>query len=164
MIRAFETHRIRKTRELSSSLWTFYPLSGEHAGRRRLVPVPGCWESWPDTRTYRGKAIYERSFEAEGNIRLVFKGVSHTAKIFLDGKQIASHYNAYTPFEALVTGLADGTHTLKVEVDNSYSPASTLHIPNDYQSYGDGYHAKDSICLDALLSHPQNGITFEKTK
>ena len=136
MIRAFETHRIRKTRELSSSLWTFYPLSGEHAGRRRLVPVPGCWESWPDTRTYRGKAIYERSFEAEGNIRLVFKGVSHTAKIFLDGKQIASHYNAYTPFEALVTGLADGTHTLKVEVDNSYSPASTLHIPNDYQSYG----------------------------
>lgn len=42
--------------------------------------------------------------------------------------------------------------------------ANILWATDDYQSYGDGYHAKDSIWLDALLSHPQNGITFEKTK
>lgn len=42
--------------------------------------------------------------------------------------------------------------------------ANILWATDDYQNYGDGYHAKDSICLDALLSHPQNGITFEKTK
>ena len=140
MIRSFETHRIREYRELSSSLWNFYTLganeTAEGKGAGLSVPVPSCWETYPQTLTYRGKACYERTFEAGGNIRLSFEGVSHTAAVFLDGKQVASHYNAFTPFEAVVPGLNKGLHRLKVVAENSYSPDSTLHFPNDYQSYG----------------------------
>ena len=136
MIRTFETHHIRKCRELSSSLWNFHTLPGEKEGRDMPVPVPGCWETFPETRHYRGRASYTRTFEAKGNIRLVFKGVSHTAQVFVDGRQAASHYNAYTPFSAVLTGLKAGTHHLQVLVDNAYGPESTLHFPNDYQTYG----------------------------
>ncbi|MBR3642130.1 MAG: hypothetical protein IKN57_01355, partial [Parasporobacterium sp.] len=101
-----------------------------------MVPVPGCWENLPDFTEYRGEAVYETDFEAEGTVRLEFKGVSHTASVFVDGTPIARHYNAYTPFSAVVTGLCAGTHTLKVIVDNRFSEASALHIPNDYMTYG----------------------------
>ena len=136
MIRAFETHRIRKTRELSSSLWDFHTLPDDCPSVSFPIAVPGCWETYPQTRTYRGKASYEKQFEAGGHIRLVFEGVSHTADVFLDGQQVASHYNAYTPFDAVIPDLKKGRHSLKVLVDNAYGPGSTLHIPNDYQTYG----------------------------
>ena len=75
MLRMFATHRIRKQTELSSCLWDFstVPGEGEEAVRRKAM-VPGCWETYPQLRSYRGKACYERSFEAGGNIRLEFKG------------------------------------------------------------------------------------------
>ena len=137
MIRAFEVHKIRRYQELSSALWRFRTLEANEADcAGTAVPVPSCWETYPQTLTYRGKACYERTFEAGGNIRLAFEGVSHTASVFLDGKQVASHYNAFTPFETVVPGLEKGLHRLKVVADNSYSPDSTLHFPNDYQSYG----------------------------
>lgn len=74
MVRAFETHKIRKTRELSGSLWDFQTLPEEGDAVRLKTPVPGCWQSEPETLTYRGKACYERKFSASGNIRLEFKG------------------------------------------------------------------------------------------
>ncbi len=64
MVRAFETHKIRKTRELSGSLWDFQTLPEEGDAVRLKTPVPGCWQSEPDTLTYRGKACYERRFSA----------------------------------------------------------------------------------------------------
>ena len=62
MVRAFETHKIRKTRELSGSLWDFQTLPEEGDAVRLKTPVPGCWQSEPETLTYRGKACYERKF------------------------------------------------------------------------------------------------------
>ena len=64
MIRAFETHKIRRCEELSSSLWDLSIPTASEAVHRLRVPVPGCWETYPQTRTYRGKAAYERSFAA----------------------------------------------------------------------------------------------------
>ena len=136
MIRTFETHRIRPQRELSGSLWDFTPCRGDLAGSRRKVTVPGCWENIPEFGSYRSEAVYEKSFTAGGDIRLEFKGVSHTAAVYLDGKEIARHYNAYTPFSVLAKGLEPGKHTLSVRVDNRFSEESALHVPNDYMSYG----------------------------
>ncbi len=136
MVRAFETHRIRKTQELSGCLWDFRTLPETGEAVRLKTPVPGCWQSEPETLTYRGKACYEKTFRASGNIRLEFKGVSHTAQVYVDGKKEAEHYNAYTPFSAVVKDLPAGEHTLKVWVDNSFGPESALHVPNDYQTYG----------------------------
>lgn len=136
MLRLFATHEIRRQEELSDCLWDFSTMPDNGEPVRGKAVVPGCWENWPGTRTYRGKACYEKEFEAGGNLRLEFKGVSHTADVFLDGKQVAHHYNAYTPFSAVVPGLPEGRHRLKVVVDNSFCVESALHVPNDYQSYG----------------------------
>ena len=138
MIRTFATHKIRKTQEISSCLWDFstLPEKGKGDPVRYRAAVPGCWESCLDTQTYRGRGCYERDIICSGNVRIEFKGVSHTAQVWLDDREIASHYNAYTPFSAVVKGLAEGKHHLKVIADNSFGPQSALHIPNDYQSYG----------------------------
>ncbi|MDO4293790.1 MAG: glycoside hydrolase family 2 TIM barrel-domain containing protein [Eubacteriales bacterium] len=136
MIRMFSTHEIRPQEELSESLWDFTPLEGEQAGQTRKVLVPGCWETLPGLRSYRGIGRYARRFFGGGNLRLEFKGVSHTAKVFLDGEQIAFHYNAYTPFSAVKPGVKEGEHLLEVIVDNRFTPESALHIPNDYMTYG----------------------------
>lgn len=136
MVRLFQAHRIRRSRELSSSLWKFSTEEDKKNNVSSQVIVPSCWENYPDTISYRGKAYYEKEFEAEGNIRLVFQGVGHTATVFVDGEKAAFHYNAYTPFSAVIKGAVSKTHTVTVEADNSFGPDSALHVPNDYQSYG----------------------------
>lgn len=136
MVRTFQTHKIRKTEEISRKLWDFGTLPKEGPAVTLKAALPGCWETYPDTMTYRGRAYYETDFEAGGNIRLEFKGVSHTAEVFVDGSRVKSHYNAYTPFDVILTGLETGKHRLRVEVDNSFGEESALHVPNDYQTYG----------------------------
>ena len=89
MIRTFETHKVRKQRELTNCIWEFEALGGEHAGQIYQVFTPCCWENHPDFMNYRGEGIYRTKFWAEGNIRLEFKGVSHTATVFLDGGVLA---------------------------------------------------------------------------
>jgi len=136
MIRMFQTHQVRSCQELTGTLWEFMPCQGEYAGRVYQVATPCCWENHPDFMNYRGEGIYRTSFNAAGTIRLEFKGVSHTATVTLDGKQIASHYNAYTIFDAVVRDLDRGDHILEIKADNRFSEKSALHIPNDYMSYG----------------------------
>ncbi len=136
MIRTFNTHSIRKQRELTGRYWNFTPCQGDYAGEPFKVATPSCFESYPKFANYRGQGEYSTTFEAQGNIRLEFKGVSHTAEVFLDGRKIAEHYNAYTIFDAVCTDLKPGVHTLMVRADNRFSEKSALHIPNDYMTYG----------------------------
>lgn len=136
MIRTFDTHRIRFQKELTGTLWQFTPCQGEYAGRTYNVATPCCWENHPDFGSYRGEGLYRTKFYAGGNLRLECKGVSHTATVFLDGKEIARHYNAYTMFDAIVTDVPQGEHILEIKADNRFSEKSALHIPNDYMSYG----------------------------
>lgn len=150
MIRLFEEHQVRKTTELSSSLWDFSQVTDETAAPVQKVTVPSCWETYPGFEAYRGQGLYERTFEAGGDVRLVFKGVSHTATVSVDGTVVAEHYNAFTPFEAILTDLTPGVHKLSVLVDNSFSEASALHVENDYQSYGG---ISRGVVLEQLSKH-----------
>lgn len=136
MIRTFTTHNIRKQQELTGKYWNFSACSGEYAGQEFKVLTPCCWENHPKFAGYRGEGEYTTTFKAGGNIRLEFKGVSHTAEVYLDGKKIAEHYNAYTIFDVVCRNLSFGEHTLTVKADNRFSEKSALHIPNDYMSYG----------------------------
>ena len=136
MIRTFQTHCIRKQEELTERLWTFTALSGDKAGESFPVHTPSAWETYPGFGLYRGEGRYETKFSAGGNVRIECKGVSHTAKVYVDGKLIAEHYNAYTPFSAVVQGLKRSEHTLAIVADNRFSDKSALHVPNDYMSYG----------------------------
>lgn len=135
MIRTFRQHDVRKQQELSGRLWNFMPLSGKYQGRQYQVSVPGCWENLPEFEAYRGKAQYTATFTAGGNVRLEFKGVSHTAEVYVDGELVREHYNAYTAFDVILQ-LEQGEHLLEVKVDNRFSEESALHIPNDYMTYG----------------------------
>lgn len=134
MIRLFDTHRIRSVRELDG-MWDF-KMEGFDKSYR--MPVPSCWEQHPDFLSHRGKGTYTRRvyIEHAGNIRIEFKGVSHTADVYFDGEKIAHHYNAFTPFSAVVKNVSAGGHEIKVEVDNTFGEHSALHIPNDYYTYG----------------------------
>ena len=73
MIRLFEEHQVRKTTELSSSLWDFSQVTDGKNTPVGKVTVPSCWESYPGFEAYRGQGLYERSFEADGDVRIVFK-------------------------------------------------------------------------------------------
>lgn len=138
MLRTFQTHCVRPQSELSDCLWQFAPCTADKTPTAAFAPVfvPGCWETLPGLRSYRGFGLYRRSFTAEGTVRLVFKGVSHTADVYVDGVHVAHHYNAYTAFEAIIEDLPQGEHTLEVLVDNRFTPDSALHLPNDYMTYG----------------------------
>ena len=135
MIRLFERHTVRTVHELCG-LWDF--VSEKYPGKHYRMPVPSCWEMHPDFLTYRGRGTYETtvSLPKSTNLRIVFAGVSHTADVDFDGTRVAHHYNAYTPFEAVIKSAACGTHTLSVACDNTFSEESALHIPNDYFTYG----------------------------
>ncbi len=134
MIRTFQTHKIRREQELCNKLWKFTPLDVEM--EPQWVAVPSCWETYPGYENYRGRAYYETTFFAEGNVRLIFKGISHKGTVYVDGAEVASHYNAYTAFDAIIKDLQPGIHELKVEVDNSFRKEYALNRPNDYMSYG----------------------------
>lgn len=134
MMRLFETHYIRNVQELDG-MWDF-KMDG--FDKEYQMPVPSCWEQHPDFLAHRGKGTYTRKVHVkkDGNIRLEFKGVSHTADVYFDGEKIALHYNAFTPFSAIVKNVKKGEHEIKVDVDNTFGEHSALHIPNDYYTYG----------------------------
>lgn len=140
MIRLFDTHKVRKQVELSG-IWDFQAVGAEDglpAEYSVKLPVPGCWEQHPDYLKYRGVGVYRKTvvLDKSSNIRLEFKGVSHTADVYFDGKHIAHHYNAYTPFSAAVMSVPAGEHEIVVRVDNRFTGQSALHIGNDYYTYG----------------------------
>ncbi len=132
MTRNFREHALRPVESLDG-LWTLTANEKTYAAW-----VPGVWETIPELTTWRGEAEYTRAvtIDEPGSLLLRFGGVSHTADVFFDGRPVAHHYNAYTAFDALIENAEAGEHTLTVRVDNSYSEKSTLHIPNDYETYG----------------------------
>ncbi len=133
MQRLFAEHAVRFVQSLDG-LWTL------RAGDREALPVfvPGVWDQIPSLADYRGRAEYTRKvrMDKEGNYVLRFGGVSHTARVGWDGETVGGHYNAFTGFDVVLLHVPVGEHTLTVEVDDSFSEASALHIPNDYYTYG----------------------------
>ena len=133
MIRLFDQHRIRSQKELDG-IWKFV----KEDGKEYELPVPGCWEQHPELLTFRGKgSFYKKVYvRKKTNIRLEFKGVSHTADVYFDDKFVVHHYNAFTAFSGIVKEVEAGEHTIRVDVDNTFGEHSSLHVPNDYYTYG----------------------------
>ena len=133
MIRLFEQHRVRKQKELEG-IWHFV----KEDGKEYELPVPGCWEQHSDLIHYRGKGCFYRTIylQEKCNIRLEFKGISHTADVYLDDSFVVHHYNAFTAFSGIVKNVEAGEHVIRVYVDNTFGEHSALHTPNDYYTYG----------------------------
>lgn len=135
MSRIITTHRLRKTCQ-PTPLWTLTTLDEGGLDAPVHAMVPGAWESIPQLKSYRGRAVYEKQLTCGGCLRFVFEGVSFLAKVYLDDTLLAQHHGAYTAFDCLAEDVPYGTHTLRVEVDNRFGDASALHVPNDYYAYG----------------------------
>ncbi len=137
--RLFQTHEIRRQTDLNG-MWQFQTLEEPVLPERYTdtMSVPSCWEMTLPYCRYRGLAAYKKEIhtDRQGNLRFLFKGISHTGTVYLDGQRIGSHYNAYTPFSAIASNVPAGEHTLEVLVDNRFTEGSKLHIPNDYFTYG----------------------------
>ena len=158
MIRLFEQHVYRKQKELDG-LWNFETAEG----KTYVLPVPGCWEQNQELLNYRGKGTYTREITIyeETNLRLEFKGVSHTADVYFDDKFVVHHYNAFTAFSGIIKKVMPGTHTIRVEVDNSFSEESALHVPNDYYTYG-GFNR--TVLLEEISDIYVRNVHFEPHK
>ncbi len=143
MLRNFCQHDIRPVESLCGR-WEFVTADDRNDKGKlpkrytRSIHVPSAWEQLPGLENYRGKAWLRTTVPAaEGwALRLVFGGVSHTADVFIDGKHVGHHYDAFTPFDVVVPRLSEGDHELVVQVDNSFGEHSALHIDNDYYTYG----------------------------
>lgn len=132
MPRLFNTHNIRKQIKINP-IWNF---CSDKFDEITQMPVPSCWETHPKLASYRGKAVYAQKVNFNGNARLIFKGVSHTAKVWFDDVMLGSHYGAYGEFFYVLKDVFNGEHSIRVEADNSFNDNSSLHIANDYYSYG----------------------------
>jgi beta-glucuronidase len=143
MLRTFAEHWVRPINPLAT-VWDFavekdMPLKGgKPRAYDRTIVVPSSWEMVPGLEAYRGIGWFRTSFCAPEDkaVRLVFGGVSHTATVFVDGRKVASHYDAFTPWDIVLPNLKPGKHELVLKVDNTFSDASALHRDNDYYTYG----------------------------
>ena len=99
MLRLFNTHEFRRVTELEG-MWDFVM---EGSDKKYRMMVPGCIEQHPDFLDKRGIGWYTRRIAVpyDTNLRLEFKGVSHTADVYLDGVKLGHHYNAFTPFSVI---------------------------------------------------------------
>ena len=105
------------------------------------IAVPASYNDQNDQtaalRRHYGWAWYQRqvtlpAFCAGQRVVLRFGSVTHTAKVWLDGRLIVQHKGGFTPFEADVTGLLTPGKTalLTVACDNRVDH-STLPVGNE---------------------------------
>lgn len=99
--------------------WT----AGWSAGRQ--VKVPYVPNAWPVTgkrglRNFQGSVgWYVKRFRVAktGRYAIRFESVHHRARVWIDGKLVASHIGAYLPFEARPLLAAGRQHTMVVRAD-----------------------------------------------
>ena len=94
--------------------WSFAFAPGPAAaiGAARTIRVPGIWQAqFADLRNTSGLGHYSRRVDLPAawtgtKLILVFEGVFHLTRIFVDGALVGVHANAWTPFEIDVSGFA----------------------------------------------------------
>lgn len=161
----------------------FYEYSFD--GGLRLE-VPGDWNSQsPELKYYEGTVWYARHFNAEPKPGqrefLYFGAVSYRCKVYLNGKEIASHEGGFTPFEVDVTdNLKKGDNLLVVEVNNRRTRDAIPALAFDWWNYGgitrdvmlvsvpDNYvkdyfirldkKSHDTVDIDVCMSQPDAGV------
>lgn len=115
-----------KTQTLSE--WSFRLCGAAHWEDVRIPHTPFVTDPeggphWQGLCEYR-RCIRAENPQAGESFALHFHGAMHTARVLLDGVELARHSGGYLPFEVDVTqALADGAeHELIVVLDNRDAP------------------------------------------
>lgn len=128
-----------------------------------------------DERCYQKEFGYQRvlPWQAEfkdREISLVFDGAMANTVVWLNGKEVATHKDGYTPFEARLTGLLnEGENLITVKIDGSENP----EIPPfggqiDYLTYAGIYRdvwlkLTDAISIQNIKVETANELSDSKT-
>lgn len=117
----------------------FYEYDFDSAPR---LNVPGDWNSQRDElKYYEGTVWYARhfNFTPGGKQRhfLYFAGVSNRCKVYLNGKLLATHEGAFTPFQVEADdNLVSGDNVLVVAVNNQRRADAIPALSFDWWNYG----------------------------
>lgn len=103
------------------------------------IAVPASYndqKEGEDFRDHYGWVWYEKNFSLPSALKserivLRFGAVTHTARVYINGKLLCEHKGGFLPFEAELTGLLrDGENRLSVAVDNRVDH-STLPVGSE---------------------------------
>ena len=127
-------------------LWEF-AFDGPTArleGRGHKARTPGIWQTqFPSLRNAQGVGRYERRVDMPSDwtgrrIVLVLEGVFHTARVFVDGREIGAHANAWTRFELDLTDTVGEARSFVLSV--------AAEVPDDrsyeHESFGQSLAGK----------------------
>jgi beta-glucuronidase len=145
MARRFRQHDVRSVTPLDG-VWDFAFLGDVDPDAVDVdslvfddrMAVPGCFDATPAYAGKRGLTAYRTMLRLDdaGRYRLVFDGVHHWCRVFVDGKPLADHVGGFTQFAVDVTAHPSGDVALVVLVDNRFDYARCpLHL-----DYFDWYH------------------------
>jgi len=145
MTRRFRQHDVRTVTPLDG-VWDFVFLGDvdpDVVDVTALVfddrmAVPGCFDATPAYAGKRGLTAYRTMLPLRdaGRYRLVFDGVHHWCRVFVNGEPLADHVGGFTQFAVDVVRHAVGDVPLVVLVDNRFDYARCpLHL-----DYFDWYH------------------------
>jgi len=109
------------------------------------IKVPAVWNlEKPELHYFEGTGIYTRTFryfpKTQGE-RLVirFEGAAYRTSVFLNGKFIATHDGASTPFNIDISDTVKTDNRIIVTVDARRSPARIPMENTDWFNYGGIY-------------------------
>ena len=112
------------------------------------LPVPGDWNTQDDTlHYYEGTVWYRRNVEITsgdldaGRLFLHVGAANHTARVFLDGDELATHQGGFGPWAVELTGRVDATdlvgeRSLVIQVDNRREPDRIPAMRSDWWNFG----------------------------
>jgi beta-glucuronidase len=147
MVRLFEKHRKRKI-YLLDGIWQFQTdpdNKGTGEGWYERFPdgskemiVPSCWNNEAGLYHYEGIAWYRKEFDVTGGTyKFIFHAVTGQAEVYMDGRNVKSHYGGFTPFSFLTEDLTPGKHQLIISVDNTHNSRDTIPLARvDWFHYG----------------------------
>lgn len=132
------------------------PRDYDRSGAETL-DVPSCWTcARPEWRYFEGSAWYARDFEwVSGRAeRLVLRvgAANYEARVFLNGRFLASHRGGSTPFFVeLSSSLRDGPNDLLIQVNNERRADAVPMRHFDWFNHGGLYRDVDLVPLPRVF-------------
>lgn len=145
---------MRKTTRINDN-WTVYP-EGKTAADGTTLDLPYTWngvDGQDGGGDYlRAAFVFERELvrpdiKPNEDVYLEFKGVNSSARVYIDGEQVASHDGGYSTFRVRVTGSLKDRSLLRVRADNIKTEAVYPQTA-DFTFYGGIYRDVNLIVVD----------------
>ncbi|MFK7916866.1 MAG: glycoside hydrolase family 2 protein [Ilumatobacter sp.] len=124
--------------------------------------VPGDWNTQDDRlHYYEGTVWYRRkvSLPADradaGRLFLHIGAANHTSRVFIDGKELATHVGGFGPYAVEVTNaLTTDEHSLVIQVDNRRERDRIPAMRSDWWNFGGLTRSVDLVFVpDTFLRH-----------